>query len=299
MKEIKFKSDAEYHKYPALSKSQIKNYSPEYVEKFWRHSALNPLCKAIELNDNMIFGSACHTALLEPTRFCELYEIQDWSDAPNAKRGTKTHKELQDKFPDKTILKSIEADKIVAIVQNLKNHKLVSDILSSGSVESPFTWYDKEYELPCKCKPDLIRASEYQDFDGKAKKKMITMVEFKTTGKFDTVIKSPAQNSWHIDNGFYRRMAQQKYGDEYLLDFIYIIQSTKDDELDRFALRRIPMSHESGLDMTLVMHELNFMLMDISDRYKRWLDGDISAWTSTHETEDWYMPRYSLTKYER
>lgn len=110
------------------------------------------------------FGTALHTALLEPEKFDD-----DVFVSSVAGRTAKTFiKEVNDS-PDKVVLTEVEAEQIRIMQASALCHPAMNLFLTAeGDRESSIFAYDNEFEIWLKCRPD-IDAFEKHGFIGDLK----------------------------------------------------------------------------------------------------------------------------------
>jgi hypothetical protein len=105
--------------------------------------------------DAMIFGTAVHMALLEPARF-----ETDVVIAPIVNPYTKAGKEEKAAFAlanaSKVILTVEAYRRALACAASVRAHPGASKLLQGAVTELSLFWVDKQYDIPCKCRFDLI-----------------------------------------------------------------------------------------------------------------------------------------------
>ena len=138
----------EYHKdITKISKSgldQIAKSPLHYWERYLNPNHVETSTAALE------FGSAFHTAILEPIEFEHMYAV-----APKVDRRTKDGKQAWAEFELENMGKKIISSDDYQIIQGMQasilNHHEASILLSAKThVEQVFTHQDK------KCKPDFL-----------------------------------------------------------------------------------------------------------------------------------------------
>ncbi|MBX3630656.1 MAG: PD-(D/E)XK nuclease-like domain-containing protein [Nitrosomonas sp.] len=146
---LKVLSADTYHQNPAVGSSGLKKImrSPAHYQEF----RLNPP----EPTPTMQFGTAFHTALLEPDVFS-----RDYAVAPKFDRRTKKGKEAAEAWDSvnasKTALTREQTDSIQKMVASVRAHTGASLVLSNGIAEMSGFWKDEETGVACKCRPDFI-----------------------------------------------------------------------------------------------------------------------------------------------
>lgn len=117
-------------------------------------------------SESMIFGSAFHSMILEPSEFEKTYFFGDFD------LRTKAGKELAEKNADKICLKTTKLYDLNSMKVNLLKFKVFSDTMIIDLVnnekslkESCFFWHDKDFPaLKKKAKLDLISFLDDQIF---------------------------------------------------------------------------------------------------------------------------------------
>lgn len=147
--------NAEYHAHPAISKSQLDaiNKSPLH---YWCQF-INPERIKPEPTAAMLFGSAVHTAILEPEKFDAQYAL-----APELNKTTKAGKEAwaAAAATGKQLLKADELADIRGIRQALLDHPAAAKALKAeGRAECSIFAKDPYTSLDVKCRPDYLTDS--------------------------------------------------------------------------------------------------------------------------------------------
>lgn len=138
-------SNDQYHSHNSISASGLKLISKHSVYHF-----INQIKKE---TDSMSFGTAVHTAILEPHDFYEIYhpmpEIGDLR-----KKENKELKKLEEEKSDGKILLSFQDhERIKAILKNYKKNKLAQKYLQGEKELSHYLEYD---DVPVRVRPDVV-----------------------------------------------------------------------------------------------------------------------------------------------
>ena len=150
MKKIK-DTNEEYHAHDSISASGLKTIFKKSVfhyinrEKFIFKTAMN-------------FGSAVHSALLEP----EKKEILTLPDNLNlrTKKDRLFKKELLRDNQDKIVITKEEKIALDQIIQNTLNNKLANNLLFTlDEIEN--SYYGEYQSIPCRIRPDGIKKGKY------------------------------------------------------------------------------------------------------------------------------------------
>lgn len=99
----------------------------------------------------LALGRGAHTAILEPMRFLRDYAL--WEGDRRAGKAWETFKEAN---AGKTILKSDEYDRCLAIGESVRSHSVASKLLAKGEAEQTLTWTDPVTGIKCKARPDWM-----------------------------------------------------------------------------------------------------------------------------------------------
>jgi len=138
-----------YHAHPAVGHSGLVRImrSPAHFREF----VMNPPVPT----PAMEFGTAVHTAILEPDNFARNYVV-----APKFDRRTKEGKEAAQAWEcnnaGKTALPAEQMAAIEQMVASAKQHAGAARLLSSGMAEMSGFWIDSESGIECKCRPDFL-----------------------------------------------------------------------------------------------------------------------------------------------
>jgi hypothetical protein len=122
----------------------------------------------------MEFGTAFHTAILEPLRFENEYFTINEDLRPNPDKNftdgdnRKWRLALLEKNAGKKLISAADRSAIINMSFNAGNNMIASNILKGGQVEQSFFWNDADVE--CKARIDV-----YKELD-----KKILLMDFKT-----------------------------------------------------------------------------------------------------------------------
>lgn len=139
-------TNEDYHNAPGISKSNLDQV--EVSPATYRYSILNPEPPT----SPMEFGSALHTAILEPEEFDNRYAVTDLD-----RRGTKAWDAFELANPGKIILKK-DGDKGAQVVKEMATVAISHSRsqLLAGFKELAFFWKHPETGILCKVKPDNL-----------------------------------------------------------------------------------------------------------------------------------------------
>lgn len=134
---------SEYHAIDAISNSLISRIlkSPAHARAY--------LDTPPEPTKAMEFGTAFHSAILEPDTFAATYAV--FSGDRRTKEGKAAYEALQS--AGKLILTAEDMSVIQGMQKSVFTHVAAAELLSEGEAELSVTWQDDSGFL-CKCRPD-------------------------------------------------------------------------------------------------------------------------------------------------
>jgi hypothetical protein len=133
----------EYHAIDAVSNSLISRIlkSPAHARAY--------LDNPPEPTKAMEFGTAFHSAILEPDTFAATYAV--FSGDRRTKEGKAAYEALQ--ADGKRILTADDMSVIQGMQMSVYGHVAAAELLSEGKAELSVTWQD-DHGFLCKCRPD-------------------------------------------------------------------------------------------------------------------------------------------------
>lgn len=147
-------SNSAYHAGPGVSKSQLDKLSKS---PFHYHSHYLSLKRVSSYETPaMRFGTAVHTAILEPELFA------GWVVMPDVDGRTKDGKAAKALAQEEAAARGVEvisADdyaKVTAIADSFSRHKHLAALLQAGHAELSVYWNDDETGILCRCRPDWL-----------------------------------------------------------------------------------------------------------------------------------------------
>jgi PDDEXK-like domain of unknown function (DUF3799) len=143
-----------YHAMRALSASGAWLLAEECAAKFLWRSPWNPLYVP-EAKTDFDIGVAAHLAVLEPERQADSIVLIEAGDY----RTTKA-REARDaaRAAGKVPLLLYQFDIVRAIAGSIRAHPIASEAFRGGEAEITLSWSDPETGVPCKARPDYLRA---------------------------------------------------------------------------------------------------------------------------------------------
>ena len=232
-------TEREYNNAEGIRRSDLwlMNDSPE---KFKYHMD-NPEDED-EKTPALIFGSAAHKWILEPTDWESEYVI-----APAINRLTKAGKEEWAQFlaenSGKTVITQKDFDLMNDMANALMSHALASEMIT-GQHEVPIFWTDPDTGEKCKCKADTVKL-----IDGR-----YVVVDYKTardagTEKFNNGMFS---KGYHVQAAMYTEGIQTSLGLDYRPEFYFVVQ----EKAAPYAVNVIQVSEDVMRFGDAVYHEL-------------------------------------------
>lgn len=178
--------NAEYHADKALGKSDL-----DLVNR----SVFHYQRKGIRAETPaMKFGTAFHTAVLEPDVYAASYAV-----LPPMDRRTKAGKEEYERFlaehPGAAILSADDAQMIDEMRMSVTAHPIAKQLVVAGEAELSCFWTDPLTSLKCKCRPDYLLLD------------LCTAIDLKTTedaspwsfSRSCATYRYNAQQAWYVD----------------------------------------------------------------------------------------------------
>lgn len=140
---------------PSLGSSGAHTLSEKCPAIYWHSSYLNPARAPDEITDEMEFGTAVHTAVLEPEvwgkRVAVIGGFDDWRK--------KDAKERRDAARAAGIVPLLDKDaaEVATIAAALKADPVISKAFTGGCAERALFCYDDVTGIWCKARPDYQR----------------------------------------------------------------------------------------------------------------------------------------------
>ena len=179
--------NSEYHAHHALGSSDVRKLmvSPLHL-KGKEEPAVRPTY--------FTFGSAVHSAYLEPDRFATEYRAKP-AEVDGQGPRTKAYREWMDAQPPVEWLKQEDYDKTLKCVESALAHP-ISNELFKGEMIVEGSLFFKKWGVDCKARPDLVSCG----LNG------VTVLDLKTTTEASHAgfAKSVGNLGYHIQEWFYR-----------------------------------------------------------------------------------------------
>ena len=192
---------SEYHSHPAVSNSVLGKIaiSPAHARAYLDGEISEP-------TPAMKFGTAYHTAILEPEKFGNTYVVFDGDR--RTKQGKEDYQMLIDSGA--TIISREDADTIREMARVMRANPDAAALLTGGIAEASVFWVDPATGLECKCRPDYYRESD------------LTIVDLKTAEDASPAgfARSVANYGYHRQDAHYSDGAQAER-------FVFIAQEKR------------------------------------------------------------------------
>lgn len=151
----------------------------------------------------MLFGRACHCAVLEPVHLPEQFVVFD-----GARRGG-VWTEFRDANAGKDILTRDEWDRVLGVQAAVTAHPVASKLLAGkGQNEVTITWRDTETDIACKSRLDRLILPNGNGLG--------VIVDFKTTADLDLrrFVRTVSELKYVSQLGMYRDGVQAMFDRE-------------------------------------------------------------------------------------
>lgn len=190
-------TNSEYHSHPAISRSALALVARSPLHYWDRY--LNPSYVPASPTPAMKFGTAVHSAVLEPDVFLSTY-----AEAPSLSKTTKAGKDAWAAALEsgKELLKIEELQQIEAIHSALNAHPAASKALKAPGInEASFITDCPITGLQLKCRPDRLLDSGW-------------VIDLKTTqdASATAFAKSVANFGYHVQAAFYLHVLEAVSG---------------------------------------------------------------------------------------
>lgn len=222
-------ANEEYHAAPGISRSVLEMVLDDPASIEWMYNCPVDTEKLKTLD----FGSACHTAILEPELFDSLYAVE-----PSVNKRTNAGKQEIEDFHavngHKTIITHDERKKINFMVGSALAHPLVKSLLNNktGTEVSTFA-INPETGLLLKSRNDLE-----SDING-----MKIIADIKTIDDLKNIPKAIHEYRYHFQEHHYKMVYQLHHG--VLPDAFLFIFISKTIELGRYPVQVVELDLEA------------------------------------------------------
>ena len=183
-------SNEAYHAGPGISKSGLDRLAKSPLH-YW-DSYINPHATRRTETPAMMFGTAVHTAVLEPDTFNSRYYIMPKVDGRTT-AGKQAKAAADDAASSGGLIVIDEAmhRNVMAVANSVRQHPTLGDMLNIGVPELSVYWIDQETGILCRCRPDWLNAG--------------LILDVKTTEDASPAAFERSSYSWryHVQAAFY------------------------------------------------------------------------------------------------
>lgn len=187
-------TNEDYHGGVGISKSGLDLMARSPLH-YWA-AYHDPLRKPREETPAMRFGTAIHTAVLEPGTFLDRYVILPDGLDRRTKDGKAEYAVLEAKAEAKgaQLLPYADFDKAMAIKSACHTHPMAKQLFRDGKAEMSVFWTDEETGVLCKCRPDWLLGGDNP-----------AILDLKTTvdASPDGFMKSAYKYRYHVQAAWY------------------------------------------------------------------------------------------------
>lgn len=193
--------------YAALSSSGINKIHQKTALHYWHwlHTPKDP-------TPALIFGDACHVAMLEPDYFEDKVAIVPQEINKRTKAGKIEYADFLAEANGKTIITELEHEKIKEMVKIIHAEPSIRALVSNGIAERSGFWVEPTHGFWCKLRMDLHVESA----------KII--LDYKTTvsADYDDFMRSIAKYGYHVQASWYVHGKKVITADDYT--YIILVQ---------------------------------------------------------------------------
>ena len=197
-----------YRQNPALSGTQLVALSKSPAH--YKHLIDNP----IEPTPAMEFGTAAHTMLLETQHFNSRYAVYRGEGT----RASKEYKDFASKYPNTTIIKQADYERILDMMTVLRQHSLASTLLMSDGGQNELELYWSEAGVACKGKIDRYLPAEN------------VVIDYKTASDAspDSFNQWKARSmGYYLQAAHYQAGIKAKHSGTAVPAFVFVVQETE------------------------------------------------------------------------
>lgn len=201
-------TNEEYHRHAAISRSMIMEFHKLPALCYYRY--INPVTRA-DASDAMNFGTALHSAVLEPKLYEETFVVHPKYTGPGSRALNKQFE--QDMLNQgKSIISEDEKSMLDFMQANFNQCDYAAEAVAKAKIEHSLFWTDPDTGLKLKARPDFFNHSAV--FDLKTTKS-INKYEFS---------KSIYEYGYHIQAALVMDGLKEVTGKEYDLFVIFAFE---------------------------------------------------------------------------
>ena len=208
-----------YYDRPELSQSKLKELkqSPKH---FWA-KYIDPLRELEAESDELKFGKALHTFLLEKNTFENKYIVTPKIDK-RTKEGKAQYADFLLQSENKELMDESDMMAIKKMVENFYSKNMSKILQCNGLFEHELYWKDKELNIDCKAKPDF-----FIEPNNIFKNGLLLDVKSTQDATPDIFARSIDKYGYYNQAGFYCNAVKQIYKTEEYPQFIIIAMEKK------------------------------------------------------------------------
>lgn len=196
-----------YHSLPHVSRSQLLKLRKTPLHYWYEYES--GLAKTEESKEHFVFGSAFHTAILEPHLFHKEYVVSPKFDR-RTKQGKIDAEFWNIEHQGKQSLDQEQYDKIIAMNKVVQASDQAMTIINNAKIEQSFFWKDEETAVGVKARPDIWQPTVIGDLKSSMDASQYTFE------------KSIYTYGYHIQAAMIRE-AHQILFEKDIEDFVYIV----------------------------------------------------------------------------
>ncbi len=147
-------SNAAYHAGPGVSKSQLDKLAQSPFH-YWAHYISGSPPPRTE-TPAMRFGTAVHTAILEPDHFADWIVLPDLDGRTKEGKAAKALALQEAAVTGVEVISADDHAKVKAIADSFHAHKHLAALLDAGHAELSVYWTDPDTGILCRCRPDWL-----------------------------------------------------------------------------------------------------------------------------------------------
>lgn len=193
-------SNEDYHSGPGISKSHLDKVA-DCPLNYWNHY-LNPEREPAPQSAALVFGSAFHTATLEPDLFASEYLIMPEFNLRSPTGRAARDEWLENEAKGRTVLTVDQRDLALKMASVVHKHPVASQLLR-GKKEQSFYAKDPETGLLVKCRTD-----NFDEHRG-----LVADLKSTDDASPDSFAKSIANFRYHVQQAWYEDVFSALYGD--------------------------------------------------------------------------------------
>lgn len=205
-------NELEYNAAPGIRRSDLWKIS-DSPEKF-RYAMDHP---EDERSPALVFGSAAHKLLLEPTEFFLEYAVLPEGLDRRTKEGKARYAEFLEREAGKEILDAETYDTIRNMAMKVMASPMAVKLLA-GRREQPFFWTDPDTGVECKVKVDCLTWLEGEEIP--------VIVDYKTakSAKTEAFMRDAYNYGYHLQAAMYSEAVMRKMNLKERPMFVFLIQ---------------------------------------------------------------------------